>query len=268
MAKGNLARVMPHVFAHEGGYVDHPDDPGGATKYGITLGTLRAWRRRPLGKADVQALSAAEATAIYETIYAKAIRFDDLPPGLDYAVLDLAINSGPKRAAELLQRMLGIAADGIVGPKTCATAQTANPADTIHRLCDARLKFLRGLGTYKRFGKGWERRVAEVRSVALELASPDSADPRPPHPSPSATSSPIQLGCPGLGIETSEHGNIRLRREERVIPPPPDIEPPEPDAEEAPSTALVMIIAGTVGLLLLLGFGASLTSGVPDAGLF
>jgi lysozyme family protein len=99
-------------------------------------------------------------------------------------VLDLAINSGPKRAAELLQRILGIAADGLIGPKTCATAQTANPADTINRLCDARLKFLRGLGTHKRFGKGWERRVAEVRSVALELAVPHPAHPQPPHPSP------------------------------------------------------------------------------------
>ena len=273
MARGNLDRVMPHVFAHEGGYVDDPQDPGGATKYGITLATLRAWRNagirdrglgvgespnpktqspkpRPVTKADVRALSVAEATAIYEANYARVVRFDDLPPGLDYAVLDFAINSGPKRAAEFLQKILGVEVDGVTGPKTCATAQTANPADTIGRLCDARLTFLKGLGTWKRFGKGWERRVREVREVALEMAVSVPS----PLAGGAATAGEGRGGGTDAGIgppppappHKGEEG-ARTRQ-----PDDPGVDP-EAAVERPPSNAVAMVIGATVGLILLVG---------------
>lgn len=171
MAVETFDRVMPDVFAHEGGYVDHPKDPGGATKYGITHKTLSAWRGKTATKADVKALTKQEATAIYRAQYWRPIRGDDLPAGVDYALFDFAINSGPARAVKTLQRIVGVPADGIMGAITLDAVSKRSPADLINALCDARLAFLKGLKGWPTFGKGWGRRVAEVRAKALSLAS-------------------------------------------------------------------------------------------------
>jgi len=171
MAVEIFDRVMPRVFAHEGGYVDHPKDPGGATKYGITHKTLSAWRGKPVTKADVRALTKQEATAIYRAQYWAPIRGDELPAGLDYALFDFGINSGPARAVKTLQKIVGVPADGIMGAITLDAVSKRSPADLINALCDARLAFLRSLKGWSTFGKGWGRRVAEVRAEALALAS-------------------------------------------------------------------------------------------------
>ncbi len=177
--RGNLDRVMPHVFGHEGGYVDHKADPGGATNFGITFATLQDWRGRPITKADVRALTKDEAAWIYEKNYAKPIRFDDLPPGVDYAVLDYAINSGPRRAAEALQSIVGVKQDGKIGPDTLTAVSGRSPAGLVVALCDQRLAFLKRLRTWGTFGKGWSRRVNEVRAHALVLAQGTAPAPRP-----------------------------------------------------------------------------------------
>ncbi|MBK3400687.1 putative peptidoglycan-binding domain-containing protein, partial [Methylobacterium ajmalii] len=93
------------------------------------------------------------------------------PPGLGYALFDFAVNSGKKRAVIGLQRALKIADDGALGPLTLAAVATHKPADLIDALCDGRLAFLRALSTWPRFGKGWARRVEEVRKAALAMAS-------------------------------------------------------------------------------------------------
>ena len=174
----NLQRVMPHVFAHEGGYVDHPADPGGATNLGVTLDTLSAWRGRRVGKADVRALTRAEATDIYREQYWAPIRGDDLPGGVDYAMFDFAINSGPRRAAEYLQRVVGAEVDGQIGIHTLARVRSCAPHDIVRRLCAARLRFLKrirdrrtGKPLWLHFGKGWQRRVDEGQDFALQLAA-------------------------------------------------------------------------------------------------
>jgi lysozyme family protein len=173
----NLERVMPHVFRHEGGYVDHPADPGGATNLGVTLRTLSAWRGRAVTKAQVRALGPAEATQIYRRQYWAPVQGDELPGGVDYAVFDFAIHSGPKRAAEYLQRTVGARVDGQVGVHTLAAVRAADPRDVVARLCAARLRFLKRIRDrqtkrrlWDHFGRGWQRRLDEVETLARQLA--------------------------------------------------------------------------------------------------
>lgn len=169
--KDNFEACLAHVLQSEGGYVDHPSDPGGATNMGITIATLRTWRGRSVTKADVKALTRAEAAAIYRKNYWDAVRGDDLPRGLDLVAFDAAVNSGVSRGAKWLQSALGVPADGKVGPKTIAAANAAHKDAVIDRACDLRLGFLRQLGTWKTFGKGWTRRVESVRAAASKMAA-------------------------------------------------------------------------------------------------
>lgn len=171
--KSNFTRCMIEILRHEGGYVDHPRDPGGATNMGITHRTLSKARGRTVTKADVKALSRSEAIDIYRRFYAAPIRFDDLPAGLDHVTLDPTINSGAGRGVRWLQIAIGLTGrdlDGAMGPKTLAAAKAANPIPAIEAACRARMGFLRGLRTWGTFGKGWSRRVAEVEAFATALA--------------------------------------------------------------------------------------------------
>ncbi len=176
MGASRFHQAVELVLQHEGGFVDHPRDPGGATKFGITRETLSRARGRPVSIDDVRALTRAEAVAVYQRLYWDAVRADELPSGIDLAVFDLAVNSGPVRAARMLQNVLGVPADGIVGPVTLKAAQHADPAETIRRLTRARLGFLGRLAAWPVFGRGWRRRVLAVEQGALRLASSP-----PPH---------------------------------------------------------------------------------------
>ena len=169
--KDNFEACLAHVLQSEGGYVDHPSDPGGATNMGITIATLRTWRGRSVTKADVKALTRAEAASQYKKNYWDAVRGDDLPRGLDLVAFDAAVNSGVSRGAKWLQSALGVPADGKVGLKTIAAANAAHKDAVIDRACDLRLGFLRQLGTWKTFGKGWTRRVESVREAASKMAA-------------------------------------------------------------------------------------------------
>lgn len=165
--KDNFARCLPEILRHEGGWADHPKDPGQATMKGITIGTYRQWKGRAVTKAELRAISDAEVAAIYRRNYWDKVGGDDLPAGLDLVAFDAAVNSGPARGARWLQTALGVAADGKIGPKTIAAARAADAATAINRALDIRLSFLKGLKTWPTFGKGWSSRVAGVRKVAL-----------------------------------------------------------------------------------------------------
>ncbi|KAF0675059.1 glycoside hydrolase family 108 protein [Profundibacterium mesophilum] len=160
---GNFERVHPWVLAYEGGYVDHPKDPGGATNEGITQATYDAYRRRAgLPKLAVRHLTPAERDTIYRTQYWDTVRCDDLPAGVDFAVYDFAVNSGPARAARYLQQAAGLQGrevDGIVGLRTLAAVAAVDPVTLIGDICGARMRFLRRLSTWGTFGRGWSRRV-------------------------------------------------------------------------------------------------------------
>lgn len=170
MAAANFERALALVLAHEGGYVDHPKDPGGATNLGVTIGTLSDWLGRPATKNEVRALTRATVAPIYRKNYWDRVRGDELPAGVDYCVFDFAVNSGAGRAIPSLQRAIGVADDGKIGPITLTAARDKPSAQTIERICADRLAFLRRLSTWADFGKGWSRRVEGVRAEALAMA--------------------------------------------------------------------------------------------------
>lgn len=160
---------VAEVLRHEGGFVNQPSDPGGFTNRGITLATLSAWRGRTAMPSDIRALTEAEAKEIYRAKYWDAIRGDSLPAGVDLAVFDFAVNSGPGRAARALQSLVGVTQDGAIGPKTLAAVGSAEPARLASDLCRTRLAWMRGLPTWVAFGRGWERRVLEVEAQAVAM---------------------------------------------------------------------------------------------------
>lgn len=168
--RDNFPACLAITLAHEGGWADHPKDPGGATMKGITLATYRQYRPGAT-KAQLRAITDAEVQAIYRRGYWDAVRGDDLPAGLDLVAFDAAVNSGPSRGAKWLQMALGVTADGVIGPKTLAAAGRADPVWTISKACTLRLTFLRNLSTWPTFGKGWRRRVDDVQAKALAMAA-------------------------------------------------------------------------------------------------
>lgn len=166
------SQCIPLVLKHEGGYVNHPADPGGATNKGVTQKTYDGWRdKQGLPRQSVRNIADSEVQAIYRRDYWDAVRGDDLPAGVDYAVFDFAVNSGINRASRFLQDVVRVAADGKIGPATLAAVKAMEARDVVNRLCDARMAFLRGLNTFPTFGRGWTARVDEVRVKALGWAA-------------------------------------------------------------------------------------------------
>lgn len=161
MARQNFQKTTDWLLVHEGGYVNHPKDPGGATNFGVIQRTYDAYRQR-MGKPkqSVRHIAKEEVWDIYKSQYWDAIHGDLLPDGLDYAVYDFAVNSGPKRAVQFLQRLLHVKDDGIVGNHTLAAIRGHNNIQQlIIDLCNRRWEWMKTLRTFSTFGRGWTRRV-------------------------------------------------------------------------------------------------------------
>jgi len=167
----NFGQSLKEVLKHEGGFVDHPKDPGGATNKGITIATFRKWMGKDSTVEQLKRITDDQVAHIYRKAYWNAVKGDDLPSGIDYAVFDFGVNSGPTRAIKYLQTVLGVASDGKIGPATLNAARAADPVRVINELCDRRMAFLKALSTFSTFGKGWTARVAGVRSKAISMAS-------------------------------------------------------------------------------------------------
>lgn len=142
----------------EGDYSNHPADPGGKTRYGVSEAVARAAGYR----GDMRDLPVSLAQTIYRRQYWDAVRADDLPPALRYAVFDAAVNSGVEQAVKWLQRAIGATADGIVGPQTIAMARAVHPDFVKRRMLAQRLVFMTNLPQWPQFSRGWARRVAEI----------------------------------------------------------------------------------------------------------
>lgn len=170
MAAANYDRSLARVLKHEGGYTNHPSDPGGPTNFGITIHDYRRYIKANGTAADVRDMQLADAAKIYHARYWDALRCDELPAGLDYAVFDYGVNSGIGRAAKVMQRLLGIGSGTAMTDAVIAAVRKASAAALIERLCDERMAFLKSLRTWPVFGAGWSRRVAEVRRDALAMA--------------------------------------------------------------------------------------------------
>ena len=158
------------VLKHEGGFVNHPKDPGGMTNLGVTRTNWEAYLGRSVTEEEMRALTPEIVKPFYKKNYWDKIRGDDLPSGVDYAAYDLAVNSGTGRAAKYLQQIAGVTADGAIGPKSIEAIQKCDAEDTVDELCNMRMDFLKGLGTFETFGKGWTVRVNDVKAKATEMA--------------------------------------------------------------------------------------------------
>ena len=172
--RDNYSHALDLVLDHEGGYVDHPRDPGGATNRGITHRTYLAYLdRKGLMRRHVKYATMPETKEIYKDQYWDTVKGDKLPSGIDYAVFDAAVNSGPSRAIKWLQRSLGVAADGALGPKTMDAVMSLDQEEevaVIQKMLALRLGFMKRLNHWPTFGRGWQKRVDNVRTKALEMA--------------------------------------------------------------------------------------------------
>ena len=169
MARENLDDSLELMFGHEGGYVNVATDKGGPTKFGITHRTLAAHRGVPRVSAEqVRAMNIAEARDIYIESYWSQSGADQLPAGLDYAVFDFGVNSGPPTAVKRLQKIVGTAQDGWVGPETvrAVAAYPGGLQQLIRDYCDERMRYLRSLKHGKTGfpvnGRGWTIRVTGI----------------------------------------------------------------------------------------------------------
>jgi len=167
MTHDRFPALVPLLLKHEGRFVDDPNDPGGATNMGITIGTLSQWRGWSVTPDDVLALTQDEALEIYRAWYWAQPGIGRLPIGIDRAVFDFAVHSGAKRAIMALQRVLKVADDGKLGPISYAAAAKANPVETITRLIEGRRRFLSRLSIWPRYRNGWTTRLAEVQDHSL-----------------------------------------------------------------------------------------------------
>lgn len=168
------------ISRYEGGYGWSKNDAGGPTRFGITCYDLAQHRHQKMDSMKrwapiVRAMPLSEADDIYAAKYATACRFNELNDGVDCVVFDFGVNSGPSRSIRYAQRLVGVNADGVLGPATLHAINDMPPKQFINRFCDARMSFLRGLGNWGSFGKGWSSRVKDLRSYALALAAAKQA---------------------------------------------------------------------------------------------
>ena len=169
---------IQRLLKSEGGYVNHPSDPGGPTNFGITIHDYRKHAKPDATASDLRAMRVEEARAIYRAKYWDAMRCDALPAGVDYCVFDYAVNSGTGRAPKVVQRILGVAVTGVMDEATLTQVRACEPVALINAICDERLRFLQGLRTWPVFGAGWARRVGNVRATALAMAANTAAPDR------------------------------------------------------------------------------------------
>ena len=172
----NFEKCLEMLLVHEGGFVNHPEDPGGMTNLGVTKKVWEEWVGHDVAEKEMRNLTPLMVAPLYKRKYWDACRADDLISGLDYCVFDVAVNSGVGRAVKLLQQTVGATPDGGYGSITAALVKEAekDPIKLIEQFSAKRQEFLESLKAFPTFGKGWTRRVAEVKEKALSLAKATS----------------------------------------------------------------------------------------------
>jgi len=198
MAVSNYDEALRRLLAHEGGYTNHPSDPGGPTNFGITIYDYRKYVKPGATAADVRAMKLDEAKAIYRAKYWNAQRCADLPAGVDYSIFDYGVNSGIGRSGKVLRRVVGLPdTTHVVTDEVLRAVARRDAKAIIVAINDERLAFLKRLKTWSVFGRGWGTRVAGVRAVSLRMAGGNV-------PSPSIA--PSDARVPGKGVVPAPAG--------------------------------------------------------------
>lgn len=173
-APTQFERSLAIVLHHEGGFVNHPRDPGGMTNLGVTRRVWEEWTGRPSSEAEMRGLTPELVTPLYHARFWQVINADRLPHGVDLVVFDFGVNAGPRRGARFLQRIVGTTQDGLIGPITLAATErfaAAHGARELIRIySDDRRDYYRRLPTFEVFGRGWLRRTDEVEVAAMAMA--------------------------------------------------------------------------------------------------
>jgi lysozyme family protein len=175
MSTDNFDPSLDFILEFEGGYVDDPDDPGGATNLGVTIGTLSDWLGHPATKDQVKALTPQTVAPIYKANYWNACRCDELPSGVDLIVFDSGVNCGVSRASKWLQAAVGVTADGVIGPATVAAAAASSAAHEIDTVSTSRKAHYEKQPTFPKYGNGWMSRLDRVTAIAHDWNSPPLA---------------------------------------------------------------------------------------------
>ena len=167
--KENFEKSLELVLQHEGGYTNHPSDPGGRTNLGVTQ---RVWENYVGHQVDEQAmrsLTKEVVAPLYRKQYWDAVQGDKLPCGADYLAFDFAVNAGAFRSIKTIQRALNITADGIIGPVTIKAIQETNAEEFIDNFTDAKESFYKSLANFQTFGRGWFNRSAKSKKAAERM---------------------------------------------------------------------------------------------------
>jgi lysozyme family protein len=165
----NFDKCLEMLLEHEGGYVNHPSDPGGMTNLGVTKRVYDEWIGRESTEQEMRDLTPEDVGPIYRKNYWSRLRLDDVGSGIDWALMDFCVNSGPSRPAKALQRAVGAVADGAVGPKTLQLVAEKDPEFVIDYIYTVRQAFYESLRTFDTFGRGWTRRNKETLEQALSM---------------------------------------------------------------------------------------------------
>jgi len=163
-----FSEALEIILHHEGGYVNHPKDPGGETNLGVTKRVYEDFG----GEKEMKDLTKEDVEPIYKKNYWDRVKGDDLPEGLDLCIFDFAVNAGPGRAAKFIQRLVNTTVDGGIGPNTLGKIKEYvdhyGINQTIESYALMRQNYYESLSNFATFGKGWTRRVSEVTEKAKE----------------------------------------------------------------------------------------------------
>lgn len=174
MAQHNFGNCVHKVLRHEGGYVNHPDDPGGITNLGVTKKVYDAWTGKESTVDQMKALTDEDVKPIYEENYWNKIKGDELPNGLDLCIFDFGVNAGPSRAAKMIQKMADTTVDGGIGPNTIKAINALVKKDGLEEVIKLyqakRQAYYESLKHFDTFGRGWTRRNEDTTAYALEMA--------------------------------------------------------------------------------------------------
>lgn len=162
--KENFDSSLAAILAHEGGFVNHPSDPGGMTNLGVTKKVWEEWVNRRVSENEMRKLTPKLVAPLYKARYWDAVKADQLPSGIDYLMFDFAINAGVSRSVKTAQKVVNVNQDGVIGNKTLAAIQSFDVNKFVNEFSEAKEDFYQSLPTFKTFGKGWTRRVSEAKT--------------------------------------------------------------------------------------------------------